>query len=139
MFYKPFFPILSDKFVGKMYQKHGSDFGGAVSMLYMGQCVGFKNMLSRWMAWEVEYLKRGFRSLPVDEFTRAGGYGYDIDDQIMVRRKTDEKAIFHGKIFKEEYLGKMEKLINLDKVMNGEMQQGHWCPPTTADAVVHTS
>lgn len=94
-------------------------------------------MFSKWDIWEAEYLKRGFRSLPIDEFISAGGYSREIDDQIMLRRKPEERAVSHAQIYKERYLGKVERFIHLEKVIEGQIQQGHWHRPTTVDAVAH--
>ena len=138
MLYKFLLPILSDRLVGKMYQKYGTQFGDAVSMLYVGECAGFNRMFSKWQTLEVEYLKRGLRSLPIDDFVSAGGYGNDIDSLIMVRRDRGENPVFHATIYKERYLGKTDRLIHLEKVMGGEMQYGTWHRPSTVDAIVHT-
>ncbi len=59
---------LTDDEVQKIYKRTGEIFGCAVSYLYMGEAVGFENMLNTWAFWEREYARRGFVTLSVNVF-----------------------------------------------------------------------
>ena len=97
--------FLTDKQVEKHYVKAGAIFGDAVSYIYMGECVGFEKLLAKWAKWEAEYVKRGYRTLPVDDFVSYGGYGAPLKD-LGVKRTDGEEPVFHAKIYREVYLGR---------------------------------
>ena len=44
--------LLGDERVEKNYVVSGGKFGGAVSSIAMGECVGFEGMLKGWNKWE---------------------------------------------------------------------------------------
>jgi len=122
--------LLSDKFVVGRYKKVGLIFGEAVSMLYMGECVGFKKMFLRWERWEAEYVKRGYKPFSIDKFVSSTYQGEQILEPIEVLEE-GELPVFHSKIYKERYLGKVRPLINLSRTMEGEVQFGYFIMPTT--------
>jgi len=84
----------------------------------MGECIGFEKLLRKWEKWEIEYARRGFRTISVDKFTDLGGYGKSIDDLLRQVRDSDENPKYHAKIYREEFLGKMEPSIDLNGIMN---------------------
>ena len=108
--------FMTDKWIEKHYAKAGRIFGDAVSYIYMGECVGFDSMLAKWEKLEAEYAKRGYRTLPVDDFVAYGGYGTPLKN-LGVRRAEDEKPVFHAKIYREVYLGKIRPAVNLSELM----------------------
>ena len=108
--------FMTDKQVERCYVKAGAVFGDAVSYIYMGECVGFTDLLAKWEKWEAEYAKRGYRTLPVDDFVDHGGYGMPFKD-LGAKRTKGEKPVFHAKIYRELYLGKIQPAINLSELM----------------------
>lgn len=124
--------LLSDPTVEKRYVRAGATFGGAVSYLYMGECFGFKGLLKKWANWEEEYVHRGFRTVSLDRFVDLGGYGKSVDDVIGQRREDGEEPIFHAQIYRNEFLGKVAPVINLEKMMtDGEIQIRQYKLPST--------
>ena len=108
--------FMTDKWIEKHYAKAGRIFGDAVSYIYMGECVGFDSMLAKWEKLEAEYAKRGYRTLPVDDFVAYGGYGTPLKD-LGVRRAESEEPVFHAKIYREVYLGRIRPTVNLSELM----------------------
>lgn len=80
------------------YLKTGKDFGDAASYLVvMGPCIGFKKIMRRWGRWEREYSRRGYRTIPLDEFVDMGGYGGHVHkEDLEVNRREGEKPILHA-------------------------------------------
>jgi hypothetical protein len=122
-----FLKFLTDNQVTSRYKKAGSFFGVAVSMLHMGECVGFEKRLRRWEKWEAEYARRGYKPLSVDDFIHAS-YGNDISQKLHCLQPEGEEPRFHAKIYREKYLGKVKALINLGV---DEVQFGYYVVPTT--------
>ena len=126
---------VSDEKVQEYYVKAGGVFGDAVSYLYLGECIGFADLLKDWERWEAEYARRGFRTQPIDAFVSYGGYNTPIEG-IGTKRDTGEVPIFHAKIYSEQFLGKVTPLINLgDMIKNPRMIEGHYALPSTKDVV----
>lgn len=119
-----------DKRAEKKYINAGANFGDAVSYSYLGECVGFKRMLSCWEKNEAKYAKRGFRTLSLDIFISYGGYGKPLVG-LSERRAESEEPIFHAKIYKKVYYAPTP-LLDLKKVMQtGEPQSGRYILPST--------
>jgi hypothetical protein len=116
---------LADSTVTKRYVEVGGAFGDAVSYTYLGECVGFKSMLEKWAFWEREYARRGYRTVSVDDLIGFGGYGARIDHLLGKREKNPS---LHAEIYRKEYLGKTEPVIDLTK---GEPQMAIYQLPTT--------
>ncbi|MEK9180000.1 MAG: hypothetical protein AAB897_01130 [Patescibacteria group bacterium] len=127
-----FASLLSDKTLQKRYVHAGSIFGYAVSYIYMGECVGFKKLLRRWTRWEKEYARRGYRTLPLDAFVDCGGRGTPLNG-LGIRREADENPIFHAKIYRQRFLGRVKPAIDLARMMDtGEPQFAeHYPLPST--------
>lgn len=138
--------FLSDKQVEKRYAEAGRVFGDAVSYIYMGECVGFEGLLAKWAKWEKEYAKRGYRTIPIDDFIEYGGYGKSLTG-LGMRWEQNEEPIFHAEIYREHYLGKISPAVNLQKLMKPEshdpnsteppepkMQMGTYFLPSTKKA-----
>ena len=124
--------LLPDSAVEKRYIRAGATFGDAVSYLYMGECIGFEGLLNKWGNWEEEYAHRGFRTVSLDRFVNLGGYGKQIDGIIGQRREDGEEPIFHAQRYINKFLGKVEPVINLEKMMTqGGIQTGQYRLPST--------
>ncbi|MFH0831247.1 MAG: hypothetical protein V1886_00035 [archaeon] len=124
--------LLSDKSVEKNYLHSGALFGGDVSYLHMGECLGFKSHLSNLSRWEQEYAKRGFKTVSIDDFIELGGHGKSISSLLGVKRKPDEKIILHAELYRQHYLGKIKPAIDLGRMMkDGKQQFGTYSNPST--------
>lgn len=104
--------LLPDKLVEKFYVNAGKMFGEAVSYIYMGECVGFEYLLTKWEKWEAEYARRGYYTVPIDYFIECGSYGKPLSG-LRVKRSEGEKPIFHAKIYREVYFGKIPAVVNI--------------------------
>jgi len=123
---------MSTKAVEKRYMSAGAKFGDAVSYIYMGECEGFESTLKTWGNWEQEYAFRGYRTVSLDDFIEFGGYGRSIDHLLGQKREENESAIFHAKIYSDNYLGKVEPTIELEKFLVDENPQlGTYTLPST--------
>jgi len=61
-----------------------------------------------------------------------GGYGKSVDDVLRQRREEGEEPIFHAQIYREQFLGKVAPVINLEKMMTeGGIQTGQYRLPST--------
>ncbi len=127
---------LSDEAVERRYVDAGSIFGAAVSYLYMGECSGFKRLLSKWEKWENEYVRRGFRTLSIDAFIDRGGYGVALEG-LGEKRNELEEPVFHARIYRERYLGKVTPVFNPWNLMEKDgpkVATGNYVLPSTEDA-----
>jgi len=92
----------SDAFVEKRYVDAGLAFGDLLSYSYMGAGSGYERLLSRWEFWEAVYAERGFRTIPLDAFIDAGGYGAPLPPY-GIRRPSGENAVRHAKNFRASF------------------------------------
>ncbi len=126
--------IFSDCGVQKKYVNSGAQFGDAISYAAMGSIVGFEEMRDSWTAWEKEYSLRGYKTISLDAFVEFGGYGVKIDHLLGQKREKDEKPILHAQIYMQKYLGvQPTPVINLEKVMRGQIQSGTFETPSTEE------
>ena len=109
---------MSDEELKKTYVEAGSRFGGAVSYIYMGECVGFEDMLAAWEALEVEWSKRGFHTHSLDEFMAFGGYGTPMN-RVGIKRDADEEIVLHAKIYRDVWLGKVKPSVTVAQMLEG--------------------
>jgi len=123
----------SDQRVTRYYIDSGGQFGDAVSYVgSMGECIGFKRLLDQFEDWELEYADRGYRTVSLDRFVDLGGYGKSIDDVIGLKREGNENPIFHAKLYREHFLGKIAPGIDFEKMMQtGKAQSGQYVIPST--------
>ncbi len=124
-----------DEKLVKKYVEAGAKFGDAVSYLYIGECIGFEDLLNAWAKAEKEYASKGFRTIPIDDFILYGGYGKEIKGvyQLYQLRKPNEEPIYHAEIYRERFLGKTPPSINMDEVFKGNIQSGTQIIPSTKD------
>ena len=86
------------------YVLAGGEFGDVVSMIWMGECVGFEDLLTRFEVTERAYADCGYRTISIDDFTGYGGWGQDIEPLLRVPRKVNERPIYHAKYYRENFL-----------------------------------
>ncbi len=108
--------LMSDSGVEKRYVRAGAEFGDAASYLYMGECLDFRIHLLVWEDWEEEYAKRGYRTMPLDDFVEFGGYGKSIDHLLGKEREDGEDPIFYAKMFQEAFPDEIPPAININSI-----------------------
>lgn len=113
------------------YVMAGGEFGSAVSYIYMGECVGFEDMLQKWEQAEKAYAEMGYKTLSVDDFTSFGGYGTDIEPLLRQPRKVGEEPVFHATYYRENFLGAASMNDAVKKALSGEAAVGHYVRPST--------
>lgn len=124
--------ILPYSLVERRYLRAGSEFGDAVSCIYMGECIGFKSLLNKLADWEREYARRGYRTVSINDFEKAGGWGASIDHLLGQKREQGEEPVFHAQIYKNVFLGKVKPAIDIGRLMaTGEIQYGQYVTPST--------
>jgi len=88
--------FLKNRLINK-YIQSGKYIGDSISyMPLLGEPVGFRRSLEKFIRLEKKYSNLGYRTISLDDFVFAGGYDKDIDHLICVRLDKDEKNIFHG-------------------------------------------
>jgi hypothetical protein len=113
-------------------------FGDDVSYIYMGECIGFRNHHAAWSKWERAYADLVFRTISVDNFISAGGYGEDIRHLIGVRREPGEAPVLHAEIYGRVFLGKADSLSTLDHA-DDKCFGGSYVLPSTERNEMETS
>lgn len=127
-----------DRWVRKLYVSAGGDFGDAVSMIYMGECVNMEQLLNRWAKWERHFAARGYRTISLDEFVEHGGYSQPLAGLgilgLGIRRDSGEQPVFHAEIYREVYLGKIVPVVDINALMlpGAEPQFRSYVLPSTA-------
>ena len=121
--------LMFNKSVEEKYVTAGRFFGFCVSYIYMGEPIGFKKFLAEWEKWEAEYARRGYRTISLDQFIELGGYGEPLKG-LGQKREKGEKPIFHSKIYRYRYLGRIKPIINATL---GKVQVAEYVLPTTED------
>jgi hypothetical protein len=133
--YKPQTKIAArhDDEIVQRYIDTGLEFGDAVSMIYMGECIGFDKLLAKWEEAEQAYSDLGFRTLTLDAFVDSGGWGKELEG-LSVARDEGEEPVFHAKYYREHYLGK-NMIVGLDPVGDSGAVVGHYIRPSTEHLV----
>jgi len=70
--------LLSDKMVERYYLRTGSTFGARVSFVFLGEASEYQEDYEAWAFWEAQYARRGYETLPLEDFIRHGGYGLPL-------------------------------------------------------------
>ncbi len=130
-------PVLSDLKIRKKYIEAGASFGSAVSVIYMGECIGFRARLDRFEGLEWEYARRGFRTVSVDDFVEfGGGYVGSIDHLLDQKRDVGEQPVYHARLYREHFLGRVSPALDLDAlVRDGSAQCATYVLPSTVALV----
>ncbi len=113
------------------YVMAGGEFGSAVSYIYLGECVGFTELLEHWETTERAYAEMGFRTLSIDDFRGFGGYGIDIDPLLRVPRKKGEEPVYHAAYYRDHFLGKVSMSEAVTRAFQGEASVGTYEVPST--------
>jgi hypothetical protein len=125
--------------VVQRYIDAGLNFGDAVSYIYMGECDGFDKLLSIWEESEREYAALGYRTIPIDAFVQAGGWGKALEE-IGTLREPSEEAVLHAAYYRENYLGKVPGNGIVQKTWEtGQSQRSFYRLPTTAHLVANSN
>lgn len=110
------------------YRQAGVEFGDVVSYIYMGECIGFDKMLARWEEAEREYAELGYRTISLDDFVSAGGYGKDLP--VEEPRRVGEAPVFHAAYYREHFLGK-NMMVSVEPVGDSGAFTGQYVMPST--------
>ena len=125
---------LSNQKLEQKYLEAGKSFGDAVSYLYMGECIEFKEMLDKLAEYEKEYAKRGYKTISIDDFVKFGGYGEPINHLLGKKLEANEAPRYHSEIYRDKFLGKVKPIVNLQKILeDGEPQSGNYQLPSTEE------
>ena len=112
------------------YRNAGIAIGDAVSYIYMGECIGFDKLLDKWETTERQFSELGYRTISLDDFVSAGGYGKDLPE--LAPRNVGEEPVFHAAYYREHFFQKIGPAINFDEMMKtGEAQCATYAVPST--------
>lgn len=121
----------SERRVVRRYLKAGAEFGNAVSYIYLGECVGFDSMLSRWENAERDYVNLGYKAIALDDFVEHGGYGVNIDHLVRVPLNGEE-PVYHAGLYRVGFLHKIPSAGVIEKVLRtGKPCSGTYTLPST--------
>jgi hypothetical protein len=125
-------PTFTSDEIVQAYVTAGIEFGDVVSMIYMGECIGFDELFEKWEDAEKAYAGLGYRTLSIDDFISAGGYGTDIDPLLRVPRKEGETVVFHAAYYREHFLHR-NMMVSVTPVEGGSGAfTGQYIRPSTA-------
>lgn len=94
---------LSDKEVQDNYVDAGAELGDALSYGYLGEPLGLDGMVSNWARWELEYSKRGYRTISLEDLIDYGGYGRLYAEPLKglgVKREPKEQIILYSILYR---------------------------------------
>ena len=121
-------PVTDEEVVAN-YVLTGTEFGDVVSMIYLGECIGFENLLASWETAERAYANLGYRTLPVDDFVDAGGYGKELTG-LRIPREIDENPVYHAAYYRKTFLNK-NVMVSAEPVGTSGAWTGTYVRPTT--------
>lgn len=122
--------LLPDSVVEYFYLRAGTKFGSDVSYIPMvGESYDFEAKLNAWASWEVEYARREYVTLSVDDFIEIGGYDQEPDG-LGVKRSPSDKLILHAERYRNLFLGRVSALFTPDELMTAP-QRGTYILPST--------
>lgn len=124
--------LFSDQYVKKRYKQAGAIFGDASSYSFMGECANVKRLLGSWAFWEQEFIRRGYRSVSLDQFIGYGGWAKPLEN-FGEKRNEGEKPTFHADIYRKLYLGRIKPAIKFSALLEGELQVGEYTSPSTEE------
>jgi len=123
--------VFRDDEIIEAYVLAGAEMGSVVSMIYMGECVGFDRLLDQWQLTEKAYSGLGYRTLSIDDFVSFGGWGKSIDHLVRVPRKEGETEVFHAAYYRQRYHRKMFISEAIGKAFQGEVAMAQYEMPST--------
>lgn len=116
--------------IARKYLEAGTIVGDCASYAHLGEAVGMESFVESWAKWERKYAALGFRTISLDEFIKAGGYGQDIKGRLYVLRRENEEPVYHAELYKQHYLGKIRPVVNVN-LLTSEVQVGEFLMPST--------
>lgn len=124
-------PTITNNDIVNAYVTAGAMMGDAVGMIFMGECIGFGDMLDRWEETEKAYAELGFRTLSIDEFVEFGYKGHDIEHLFRVPRKVGEQSALHAAYYRENFFKKMNMHEAVKEAFGGVVGCGMFEVPST--------
>jgi hypothetical protein len=118
-----------DDEVVQRYVDAGAVFGDVVSMIYMGECIGFEGMLKAWEEAERDYAALGYRTIDLDSFVGYGGWGKELEG-LTVARDEGEEPVYHAAYYREHYLGR-NMMVSVEPVGDSGAFTGTYVAPST--------
>lgn len=114
------------------YIEAGGRFGLAMSDVFMlGEETAFEDLLSAWEMHEKEYARRGYRTIPLDEFVDLGGFRIALKTLGQFRDKHEE-PVFHAQAHRimrsKKPGGKWHALCDLDQDFLKRIKEGTHAP-----------
>lgn len=107
-------PVVVDKKVIENYVIAGMEFGEAVNLICLGECIGFEDLLNKWEEFEHAYACLGFRTCSIDDFVSAVRLEIDVKNKLEIPRDLDEKPIYHAAHYRNTFLGKIQPSIDMN-------------------------
>jgi hypothetical protein len=130
-------PYRSDEDVTAEYIRAGNIFGLSVSDVgSMGEHLAFEDDLDAFERAEEAYAAKGFRTLPIDDFVASGGWGHPLRG-LSVRREPGEPAVYHGRYYRDHYLGRVSPAVDFTALIGGSLVEGSYTTPSTAHLCKH--
>jgi len=100
--------VLPNWFVKLCYLKASLCFGEAVTCEGMiGRVANMDVLLRKFEQWEIEYSRRGYRTIPLNDLADIGGYGASMEGirgYYGVKRDMGEKPNLYSAMYREEFL-----------------------------------
>ena len=119
---------LSDKEVQDKYAEAGAEFGDADSYSVCGEVAGLEAMLLNLVKWELEYSRRGYRTISINDFIDYGGYGRLYGKSLKglgIKREINEKIVLHADIYRKRCFKKTKPVIDIVEIFKtGKAQSG---------------
>ncbi|MDD3263292.1 MAG: hypothetical protein PHT94_00165, partial [Candidatus Nanoarchaeia archaeon] len=125
--------LLPYSIIEKAYVNSGFNFANAVNYIFFGECLSFESLLTKWESWEKEYQNRGYRTISIDDFLECLPAKKNIESLLREKIEGNEISVLHSEIYRENFLGKVKPIIDLDHMINGgrEIQFGICELPST--------
>lgn len=123
-------PITDEQVVAR-YVLAGAEFGDVVSMIYLGECIGFEGILNAWEEAERDYAALGFRTCSLDDFIDHGAYDKELKG-LNVPRDIGEGAVYHAAYYRKHFFKNLSAIIDFDRMKeDGQVQTGTYLLPST--------
>lgn len=125
--------LLPTFYVQKKYADYGMKFADAVSYLYAtGETPEFVSLFEKWSEWEKEHSRRGYRTTSLDAFIYFIEHNLPAKKLVNYKRVDEEEIKLHSEIYRQNFLGKVKPMIDLEKmIQDGKPQFGTWTVPST--------
>ena len=96
-----FMRLWPDRLVVHCYEKWGLTFGETLANICLGGTYPrLPRLFRKWEKWEVEYVRRGYRAISLDNLMYYPGR-----EILGLKRDKDEAAKLHSQIYRERFPG----------------------------------